>query len=80
MDVDFFGLDGAIRPVLRPFPTGPAPQILPDGTMKAPPKEQGWLAKYWMYILPVVVMLLIGGGGAPEEEGPAGGAPQATKS
>ncbi|KAG0141791.1 hypothetical protein CROQUDRAFT_135958 [Cronartium quercuum f. sp. fusiforme G11] len=59
------------QPVLRPYPIGPAPEILPDGSVKPPPKEQGWFAKYWMYLLPIVVLLILGGG-APEEEGGQG--------
>ncbi|KAH9814648.1 hypothetical protein DFH28DRAFT_1127130 [Melampsora americana] len=58
------------KPILRDFPTGPTPEILPDGSIKPPPKEQGWLAKYWMYILPIVILLLLGGTAPEEEEGP----------
>jgi hypothetical protein len=44
-------------------------QLMADGTVKPAPAEKGWLAKYWMYILPVVVMLVVGGGPPPPEEG-----------
>ncbi|EGG08720.1 uncharacterized protein MELLADRAFT_61686 [Melampsora larici-populina 98AG31] len=57
------------KPVLKDYPTGQTPEILSDGSIKPPPKEQGWLAKYWMYILPLVVLLLLGGGAPEEEEG-----------
>jgi hypothetical protein len=48
-----------------------APEFLPDGTVKPPVQEKGWLAKYWMYILPLVLMLVLGGGPPPPEESAA---------
>ncbi|OAV93071.1 hypothetical protein PTTG_08279 [Puccinia triticina 1-1 BBBD Race 1] len=56
------------EPIMNPYPVAKPPEFLPDGSVKPPPPEKGWLAKYWMYILPVVVMLVVGGGPPPPEE------------
>ncbi|KAL8283246.1 hypothetical protein RQP46_006024 [Phenoliferia psychrophenolica] len=37
-----------------------------DGKVVPPPREKGFVEKYWMYILPVVLIMLLTGG---EEEG-----------
>lgn len=65
-----------IEPILKPYPIQNAPEYLPDGTIKEPLPQKGWIAKYWMYILPAVVLLVLGGGAPPEEE--AGQAPTST--
>ncbi|KAA1129656.1 hypothetical protein PGTUg99_033660 [Puccinia graminis f. sp. tritici] len=57
------------EPIWNPHPTVQPAQLMADGSLKAPAPEKGWLAKYWMYILPVVVMLVVGGGAPPPEEG-----------
>ncbi|PLW40368.1 hypothetical protein PCASD_07318 [Puccinia coronata f. sp. avenae] len=59
------------EPILTPHMVQKAPEFLPDGTVKPPVQEKGWLAKYWMYILPLVLMLVLGGGPPPPEESAA---------
>ncbi|KAA1129659.1 hypothetical protein PGTUg99_033749 [Puccinia graminis f. sp. tritici] len=59
------------EPILNPHPIVQHAQLMADGTVKPAAPEKGFLAKYWMYILPVVVMLVVGGGPAPPEEGGA---------
>lgn len=61
------------EPILTPHMVQKAPEFLADGTVKPPAQEKGWLAKYWMYILPLVVMLVLGGGPPPPEESAADG-------
>ncbi|MBW0489255.1 hypothetical protein O181_028970 [Austropuccinia psidii MF-1] len=56
-----------IEPILRPYPVNNIPEYLPDGSVKPPPTEKGWFAKYWMYILPAVALLMLGGGAPPDE-------------
>jgi len=58
------------EPVLTAYQIQKAPEVLPDGTVKPAPPEKSWLAKYWIYILPVVIMLVLGGGPPPPEDAP----------
>lgn len=60
-----------VEPILKPYPIHKNAGYLPDGRVKDPGPEKGFLSKYWMYILPVVVLLVMGGGQPPEENGQA---------
>ncbi|SCZ96443.1 BZ3501_MvSof-1269-A2-R1_Chr1-3g02114 [Microbotryum saponariae] len=57
-------------PVFKPVDPDEHIVVGEDGKIVPPPPEKGFLAKYWMYILPVVVLLMMGG--PDEQTGPPG--------
>ncbi|SCV68899.1 BQ2448_1020 [Microbotryum intermedium] len=59
-----------LRPIFKPVDPAEPVIVGEDGKIVPPPPEKGFLAKYWMYILPVVVLLMMGG--PDEQTGPPG--------
>ncbi|KDE05133.1 hypothetical protein MVLG_04474 [Microbotryum lychnidis-dioicae p1A1 Lamole] len=57
-------------PIFKPIDPEEPIVVGEDGKIVPPPPEKGFLAKYWMYILPVVVLLMMGG--PDEQTGPPG--------